>query len=67
MSSPACAALLVIATCAVLQALGLSVQLRPDHGRADTLPGPGDQCDGTGEFGLLLHRTSPPTSKIRQG
>ncbi|WP_414612974.1 hypothetical protein [Stenotrophomonas pavanii] len=34
MSSPACAALLVIATCAVPQALGLSVQLRPDHGRA---------------------------------
>ena len=34
MSSPTCAALLVIAACIVLQALGLSLQLRPDNGRA---------------------------------
>lgn len=34
MSSPTCAALLVIAACVVLQALGLSLQLRPGNGRA---------------------------------
>lgn len=34
MSSPTCAALLVIAACVVLQALGLSLHLRPDNGRA---------------------------------
>ncbi|MCO7463585.1 hypothetical protein NJF45_16950 [Stenotrophomonas maltophilia] len=34
MSSPSCAALLVIAACVVLQALGLSLQLRADNGRA---------------------------------
>ncbi|MBA0281020.1 hypothetical protein D7Y44_01025 [Stenotrophomonas maltophilia] len=34
MSSPTCAALLVIAACVVLQTLGLSLQLRPDNGRA---------------------------------
>ena len=34
MSSPSCAALLVIAACVLLQALGLSLQLRPDNGRA---------------------------------
>ncbi|HIE0128094.1 hypothetical protein [Stenotrophomonas maltophilia] len=34
MSSPSCAALLVIAACVVLQALGLSLHLRPDNGRA---------------------------------
>ncbi|MHC1655308.1 hypothetical protein ACODUL_18700 [Stenotrophomonas maltophilia] len=34
MSSPTCAALLVIAACVVLQALGLSLQLRPNNGRA---------------------------------
>ncbi len=58
-----------------LQAPGLAVHRRddgplgrqhPDHGRTDALPGTGHHRDGTGEFGLLLHRTSPPTSKIRQ-
>lgn len=34
MSSPTCAALLVIAACVVLQALGLSLQLHPGNGRA---------------------------------
>ncbi|MGF6419013.1 hypothetical protein ABH900_002516 [Stenotrophomonas sp. AN71] len=34
MSSPTCAALLVIAACVLLQALGLSLQLRADSGRA---------------------------------
>ncbi|WP_188248495.1 hypothetical protein [Stenotrophomonas maltophilia] len=34
MSSPTCAALLVIAACVVLQAPGLSLHLRPDDGRA---------------------------------
>ncbi|MEF8764277.1 hypothetical protein [Stenotrophomonas sp. A3_2] len=34
MSSPACAAVLVIAACVVLQALGLSLQLRTDSGHA---------------------------------
>ncbi|MBA0447155.1 hypothetical protein [Stenotrophomonas maltophilia] len=34
MSSPSCAALLVIAACLVLQALGLSLHLRTDAGRA---------------------------------
>ncbi|HDS1100659.1 MULTISPECIES: hypothetical protein [Stenotrophomonas] len=34
MSSPTCAALLVIAACVVLQALGLSLHLRSDAGRA---------------------------------
>ncbi|WP_313442652.1 hypothetical protein [Stenotrophomonas sp.] len=34
MSSPSCAALLVIVTCAVLQAVGLSLQLRTDSSEA---------------------------------
>ncbi len=34
MSSPSCAALLVITACLLLQAMGLSLQLRPDNGRA---------------------------------
>ncbi|MGZ0028579.1 hypothetical protein [Stenotrophomonas sp. S4] len=34
MSSPSCAALLVIAACVVLQALGLSLHLHPDNGHA---------------------------------
>lgn len=34
MSRPSCAALLVIAACVALQALGLSLQLRTDSGRA---------------------------------
>ena len=34
MSSPSCAALLVIVACVVLQALDLSLQLRADSGQA---------------------------------